>query len=57
MDAVQIILLVVLIYLFQAMLACFFNARNLTRWAKDYKDMIKLTFLPYVLIFRNRIRK
>ena len=47
---------VVLVYVAQIVIACFFNASNDTRIARNFKDFVKLTFLPYIIIKRKDIK-
>lgn len=44
------------IYTIQMILACFFNAWNATRIPKNGVDFLKLTFLPYAILYRKEIK-
>ena len=51
-----IILGILTVYLFQAMLAAFFNAGNCTRLPYNVKDLFRLIWLPYVLKNKKKIK-
>ena len=52
----MIILNIILGYVFSIAITCFINAANSTRIPNNAWDLIKLTFMPYVLINLKSIR-
>ena len=46
---INIILIALLIYFFQFVVAAIINIGNYTRIPRGFVDFVKLTFLPYVL--------
>jgi len=47
---IEIILaIILLLYLAQALICAFINAINVTRIPINFKDLVKLTFLPWLL--------
>jgi len=51
----MVVILTIMIYLAQMTIACLFNAFNSTRIPKTFNEVILFTFLPYVIIYRNKI--
>ena len=56
MEIFIVFLLLLLVYLIQCLIAAIFNLINFTKVPCNFKDLVKLMWLPYVLKNRDKIK-
>lgn len=49
MDVIRGALIVLMMYMISVAISCFINSNNSTRIPRGVGDLVKLTFLPYVV--------